>query len=340
PLMTLEKLQTILVPQIEDALQEFMHTIDFRSSAELGQMLRYHMGWEDDSSAKASKGKRLRPLIVLLTTGAFGDSPARGMPAAVAVELLHNFTLIHDDIEDQSPMRHGHPTLWHKYGTAQAINAGDALFSIAQLSILDLAKTCNQYVVLEATRAFNQMCLHLTQGQYLDISFESRSDVTVEAYKDMIAGKTAALIAYTSGLGALISGQTATEFHKLSEFGEYLGLAFQIQDDILGIWGNPNITGKSAASDILTRKKTLPNLFGLAQCPEFRVLWEKETLTQDQVNQMAELLEQCGVREQVESEANSLTEQAFTALSSVFPEPNDYSKALFELAQMLLNRKV
>lgn len=138
-------------------------------------MLRYHLGWEDDSSAKASKGKRLRPLIILLTTGAFGDYPSKAMPAAVAVELLHNFTLIHDDIEDQSPMRHGRPTLWHKYGTAQAINAGDALFSIAQLSMLDLAKTCNQYVVWDAARGFNAMCLHLTQGQYLDISFETRS---------------------------------------------------------------------------------------------------------------------------------------------------------------------
>ncbi|QRN83936.1 polyprenyl synthetase family protein [Chloroflexota bacterium] len=337
--MTLEKLQTILVPQIEDALKEFIQTIDFRSSVELGHMLRYHMGWEDNLPAKASKGKRLRPLIVLLTTGAFGDYPTKAMAAAVAVELLHNFTLIHDDIEDQSPMRHSRPTLWHRYGTAQAINAGDALFSIAQLSMLDLAKTCNQYVVLDATRAFNEMCLHLTQGQSLDISFETRPDVTVEAYKDMIAGKTAALIAYTSGLGALISGQTATEYQKLSEFGRCLGLAFQIQDDILGIWGNPKLTGKSAASDILTRKKTLPNLFGLAQCSEFRVFWEKEALSQDEVNQMAELLEQCGVREQVESEAGSLTEQAFNTLECVFPKPNEYSEALFELTQLLLNRK-
>ena len=143
--MTLENLQTILVPQIEDALKTFINSIDFRSSSELGQMLRYHMGWEDDGPAKASTGKRLRPLIALLATGAFGDYPTKAMPAAVAVELLHNFTLIHDDIEDQSPMRHGRPTLWQKYGTAQAINAGDALFSIAQLSILDLAKTCNQH---------------------------------------------------------------------------------------------------------------------------------------------------------------------------------------------------
>ena len=147
--MTLENLQGLLVPQIEGALKNFIDSIDFRTSTELGQMLRYHMGWETNTSTKASTGKRLRPLITLLATGAFGEDPHKAMPAAVAVELLHNFTLIHDDIEDESPMRHGQPTLWHRYGTAQAINAGDALFSIAQLSMLDLTKTCNHYVVLD-----------------------------------------------------------------------------------------------------------------------------------------------------------------------------------------------
>jgi geranylgeranyl diphosphate synthase type I len=183
------------------------------------------------------------------------------------------------------------------------------------------------------------MCLHLTRGQYLDISFETQAEVSVEAYKDMIAGKTAALIAYTASLGALVSGQTETEYHKLSEFGEFLGLAFQIQDDILGIWGDPEVTGKSAASDILTHKKTLPNLFGLAQCPEFRSLWQKEALAENEVHQMAELLEQCGVRGQVEAEASELTTQAFNTLASVFPEPNDYIDALYELTGLLLNRK-
>jgi len=337
--MTLENLQGLLVPQIEGALKNFIDSIDFRTSTELGQMLRYHMGWEEDASTKASTGKRLRPLITLLATGAFREDPHKAMPAAVAVELLHNFTLIHDDIEDESPMRHGQPTLWHRYGTAQAINAGDALFSIAQLSMLDLTKTCNHYVVLDAARALNEVCLHLTQGQYLDISFETNPDVTVQSYKEMIAGKTAALIAFTAGLGALVSGQTETEYRKLSEFGKFLGLAFQIQDDILGIWGDPEVTGKSAASDILTRKKTLPNLFGLAQCLEFRSFWQQEDLSQEDVQQMAALLEQCGIREQVESEAGKLTGQAFSSLASVFPKPNDYSDALLELTQHLLNRK-
>ena len=336
--MALKNLQLILVPQIESALIAFFDTLNFGASQELGQMLRYHLGWEADETGSTATGKRLRPLITLLATGAFNEIPAKAMPAAIAVELLHNFTLIHDDIEDQSPLRHGRPTLWQKYGPAQAINAGDALFSIAQLSMLNLVETSGQYVVLDAMREFNRTCLHLTQGQYLDISFESQMDVAVPTYMDMIAGKTGALIAFAASLGALVSGQTLTEYHKLAEFGRYLGLAFQIQDDILGIWGDPKVTGKSAASDILTHKKSLPNLIGLAECPEFRKLWQEESLAHGEVLKMASVLENCGVREKLNQQSEELTQLAYQTLDSVFPEKNDYSEALYELTGFLLDR--
>ena len=336
--MTLKNLQAILVPQIETALIDFFNSLDFGASPELGEMLRYHMGWEPDVPGSASKGKRLRPLITLLATGGFNEYPPASMPAAIAVELLHNFTLIHDDIEDQSPLRHGRPTLWQRYGTAQAVNAGDALFSIAQLSMLNLAETSSQMVALDALREFNHSYLHLAQGQYLDISFEDKTDVAIPTYMEMVAGKTGALIAFAASLGARVTGQTLTEHHKLAEYGHYLGLAFQIQDDILGIWGDPTITGKSAASDILTRKKSLPNLIGLAECPEFRSLWQKETLADDEVLKMAGLLENCGVREKVNQQSEELTQLALQSLKTVFPKKNDYSEALSELAGSLLSR--
>jgi geranylgeranyl diphosphate synthase type I len=337
--MTLKNLQGILIPEIESALKKELNATDFGGSPELGQMLRYHLGWESEGIGSAAKGKRLRPLITLLATGAYGEYPNKSMPAAVAVELLHNFTLIHDDIEDQSPLRHGRPTLWKRYGAAQAINAGDALFSIAQLSMLDLVETCGQYVVLDAMREFNRTCLHLTRGQHLDISFEHEPDVTVSAYMEMIEGKTGALIAFAASLGPLAAGETLTEYRKMAEYGTALGLAFQVQDDILGIWGDPEITGKSAASDILTRKKTLPNLLGLAECPEFRALWQQDNLSPDQIVEMAKLLESCGVRAQVEQQSEDLTTQAFSVLDSAFQEKNDYAEALYELTGFLLKRE-
>ena len=337
--MTLKNIQKILIPKIESALIEWLNATDFGTSPELGQMLRYHLGWNPENADSAAKGKRLRPLITLLTTGAYGESPTKAMPAAVAVELLHNFTLIHDDIEDQSSLRHGRPTLWQRYGAAHAINAGDALFSIAQLSMLNLAESCGQYATLDAMRDFNRTCLHLTRGQHLDISFETKVDVTVSAYMEMIEGKTGALIAFAASLGPLVAGETLTEYRKMAEFGKMLGLAFQVQDDILGIWGNPEITGKSAASDILTRKKTLPNLLGLAECPEFRILWQQNTLSEGQITEMAKLLEDCGVREKVEQQSEDLTAQAYQVLESAVYEKNDYADSLYELTEFLLNRK-
>ena len=145
--MTLKKIQGILIPEIESALMKELDTSNFGGSPELGQMLRYHLGWELERFQ--IENKRQTPASTnhtACTTGAYGEYPNKSMPAAVAVELLHNFTLIHDDIEDQSPLRHGRPTVWKRYGTAQAINAGDALFSIAQLSMLSLVETCGQYV--------------------------------------------------------------------------------------------------------------------------------------------------------------------------------------------------
>jgi geranylgeranyl diphosphate synthase, type I len=337
--MTLQQLQEVWGPQIETSLETFIGALDFGNSEGLRSMLRYHMGWIEDESNPLIRGKRIRPLITLLSTGAFGQDINKAMPGAVAVELLHNFTLIHDDIEDQSPLRHGQPTLWKKWGIAQAINAGDALFSVAQLSMQALENSSSQFVVLEALREFNNVCLKLTQGQYLDISFESTSKVTTETYLDMITGKTAALIAFAAGLGALIAGQPAPIHAQLSEFGECLGLAFQIQDDYLGIWGDPAVTGKSAASDLLSHKKTLPVLYGLSASTKFQEIWHQETITDSMMDQMANLLEDCGAKEFVNSESSRYNELAYKLLGIVFPKPNDFSEALYELAEILTNRQ-
>ncbi len=337
--MTLEHLQEEWVPQIETSLEKFLDAFDFGDSEGLRSMLRYHLGWIEGENGPGFRGKRLRPLITLFCTGAFGQEVSKAMPGAVAVELLHNFTLVHDDIEDQSPLRHGRPTLWKKWGIAQAINAGDALFSIAQLSMLALANSSSQYVVLDALREFNRVCLQLTRGQYLDISFESASKVTTGTYLNMVTGKTAALLAFSAGLGALIAGQPAPVYAQLAEFGECLGLAFQIQDDILGIWGDPEITGKSAASDITSHKKTLPVLYGLSASTAFQELWERETITDLMVDQMAELLEDCGAKEFTLGESKRYTDLAFQLLELVFQKPNEFSEALYEITGHLTNRQ-
>lgn len=335
--MSLAALQQEFLPFIETGMQGFLDAQNFGSSTMLKEMLTYHMGWLD-----GSHGKRVRPLITLLCTGALGTSVQKALPAAISIEFLHNFTLIHDDIEDQSPTRHGRPTVWQKWGKAQAINAGDALFSIAQMAMLDLTRTCSSHIAAEAANLLNQTCLRLTRGQYLDMAFETDDEIELETYLEMIEGKTAALVAFSAAIAGLIADRK-NEISNLSEFGKNLGLAFQIKDDILGIWGNPEVTGKSAASDLCSKKKTLPILYGLRHSEEFRTLWAENDLSSAQIETMADTLSACGAREYATTlteDYTNLARQSLTEFAQDTAGKNDYAAALFELTEMLLDREV
>jgi geranylgeranyl diphosphate synthase, type I len=337
--MHLTKYQNNYLPQIEQNLQLVFAAFDFGASQQLKEMLAYHMGWRDDGS----HGKRLRPFMTLLCTQALGGEAANAMPAALAIEFLHNFSLIHDDIEDRSPLRHGRETLWMRYSEAHAINAGDALFSIAQIAMLDLEETASPHIVIETARHFNQTCWNLTCGQFLDLAFEEEEEISIEAYIDMIWGKTAALIAFSTAVAGLITGSGPDIQEKLTKYGESLGLAFQIQDDALGIWGNPDVTGKSIASDLLARKNTLPILFGLQNCDEFREMWQAPETTPDCLKKMSDLLDSCGAREFVRHYAEKFTNDAFQTLEALFPletPENKPAQALFELSSRLLGRNL
>ncbi len=230
------------------------------------QMMHYHMGWVDESFQPGAfgTGKRIRPLLCLMACEAVGGDPALALPAAAAVEILHNFSLIHDDIEDGDETRRHRPTLWTIYGVPQAINVGDGMFTLAFASLLrsKQAGVADDRVVAALGR-FTACCAALTEGQHLDMWFETQSHVQVADYLRMIEGKTASLVATSLSLGALIGGATPVADDALYGFGHHLGLAFQIQDDILGIWGDPGVTGKAAGNDILRRKKSLPLLYAL-----------------------------------------------------------------------------
>ena len=234
-----------------------------------GQLMREHLGFEDAHSDKARDfvgnanegpgGKMLRPALCLLACEAVDGDVARAFPAAAAIELLHNFTLIHDDIEDASDTRHGRETLWRRHGVPLAINAGDGMFVRAQLTMLGLEQIgVPADRALEAARVLNEAAVLLCEGQHADITFESRARVSLSEYEAMIAGKTAALLGASAQIGAIAGGADDATCRALGDFGRMLGMAFQIQDDVLGVWGESARTGKPVADDIRSKKKSFP----------------------------------------------------------------------------------
>ncbi|NLG96402.1 MAG: polyprenyl synthetase family protein [Chloroflexi bacterium] len=336
--MNLQDYVQVMRPTVEKQLRAFIDNSIPSDYPELRAMLAYHMGWEGEGAGPEAGGKRIRPLLVLLCAEAAGGCWQDALPAAVSVELLHNFSLIHDDIQDNSPLRRGRPTVWVKWGQAQAINAGDVMFTLAFLAIQDLAATLDPQQVLLANRILQQTCLRLTQGQYLDISYETRPSLPVEAYWPMIGGKTSELLACCCELGALAARAGRDRAERFRSFGYNLGLAFQVLDDWLGIWGDAALTGKSVESDLATGKKTLPVLYGLQQGGEFARLWMQGKIAPKDVPTAVRLLEAAGAKTHTLETAERLTASALEALGQAAVE-GPAAQALHEMTRTLLRRK-
>ncbi len=333
-----------LMSRYEPAVDREMRAVVQLESSHQGSlfgMLHYHLGWVDVGfePCDAPSGKRVRPVLCLLCCQGCGENWESALPAAAAIELLHNFTLIHDDIEDQDQMRRGRPTLWSVWGQAQAINAGDTLFALSQEAILRLVqREVLPEIVVEALWLFNETCVTITSGQHLDIEFEGRDDVSVEDYLAMVERKTAALLACACELGALVADAPVGQREQLGAFGRHLGLAFQMQDDVLGIWGDSVVTGKPVGTDIARGKKTLPVLYGLRRSAELRALMTQDNLSEEGVRHAKRLLEEAGSREYTEDLARRHHEAALSALERANPY-RPAAQGLRELAESLLNRR-
>ncbi|MBI4493247.1 MAG: polyprenyl synthetase family protein [Chloroflexi bacterium] len=241
---------------------EFLRTVDV-GVRPFQQMIAYHLGWAGSDlqplPRPVSAGKRLRPALCLLVAEAVCGRLEPAAAAAVALELVHNFSLVHDDIQDQSDLRRHRPTIWALWGEAQAINVGDGLFALAQLA---LTSPClplpRAEVTVQAAAHLNRTCLALVEGQFLDLELQRAEEVSLADYQRMVAGKTAALFQCACELGALYAGAPAGTLSPCGAFGHQLGLAFQYQDDLLGAWGQSAATGKPEAGDLRSKKKGLP----------------------------------------------------------------------------------
>ncbi len=310
------------IPLIEEELRSLLEPPN-RAVAGHYEIMQYHLGWRDQAlqPSTAPAGKRLRPLLCLLGCAAAGGNPLDALPAAAGLELLHNFSLLHDDIEDRSETRRHRPTAWSIWGVPIACNVGDGMFSLAHLAFFRLRdRGVPESVVATVLQRFIEMALALTEGQYLDMSFEQRLDVSVADYDAMIAGKTGALLGVAPEIGALIGGASVEEAACYRQYGAALGRAFQLQDDILGIWGDEQQTGKSTASDILTKKKTLPVLIAMNHPgvgTTLRALYAGDAFDEADVGKVLVLLDRAAARVATEEAIGEAMQAARSALRRV-----------------------
>jgi len=325
-------------PSVEQSMRQIVADY-LNDEPDFGVMLRYALGWVDENDQPYTKptGKRLRPTFLLLCSEAASEDWHSALPAAAAVEILHNFSLIHDDIQDVSEIRHSRPTVWTHWGTANAINAGDAMFVMAYSAMSNLADTIPAERALQVWQIFNKTNLELTRGQHLDMRFEHLETVSVDDYLSMIRGKTAALLAACGQLGAYIVTGDKEKAQHYGDFGMNLGIAFQIRDDILGIWGDAELTGKSISSDILARKKSLPILHGLAQSEELQKLYTKEPFGEEDVEPVVNLLDQLGAKEYAREQEQHYYESAMSALEKAQPQ-GEAAEMLQQFTDFLFQR--
>ncbi|MFD7410109.1 family 2 encapsulin nanocompartment cargo protein polyprenyl transferase [Kitasatospora purpeofusca] len=300
----------------------------------------YHFGWweADGSPSAAPSGKAIRPALVLAATQALGGDPAKATAAAAAVELVHNFTLLHDDIIDRDETRRHRPTAWLVFGTTEAILAGDAMHSLA----LRLLAEDGHAVAGDAVRRLADCVVELCEGQQIDCAFEQRSDVSLTECLAMAEAKTGALLGAACAMGARYAGGSEEAAQALDGFGREIGLAFQLIDDLIGIWGDPEVTGKPVGADLLVRKKSLPVVAALRSgTPDGERLAElyalERQLTAEELASCAAAVEGAGGRAWAQGESCERMAAAMSQLALAVPEPSAADE-LLALAELVTRR--
>lgn len=327
------------------ALDDYLHRlIEGRHPPVLDRMIRYHLGWQEaDGSPADNRGKGLRPSLCMLACEAAGGEPSRALHAAAAIELVHNFSLVHDDIQDRDEKRHHRPTVWNVWGDAQAINAGDALLALSHIALLrSVEDGVSPETTLEAARLLDERTLEMVEGQVMDLEFEGSSNVDLSAYLQMIEKKTGALFDCVLRVGVMMAGADPNVTERLGRCGRLLGLTFQIRDDMLGIWGAENRTGKETAADVRRKKMTLPIVFALSSADavdrdEIARIYAKPSVSDDGVSAVLRVLERTGAHQYCAGLAAEKTAEAMKELAAA-GLTGTAAGELKQAAEFLLNR--
>ncbi|MDR0790130.1 MAG: polyprenyl synthetase family protein [Bacteroidales bacterium] len=323
-----------------------MHTLDYLQTLAVEtidkqQYIKQPLSlYEPVDYAMRQGGKRIRPLLVLLAVDMFGCELQKAQPAAVAIETLHNFTLLHDDIMDASPLRRGKPTVYKQYSTNAAILSGDTMFAMAMAKLLESEAD----VTSDLAKVLSQASIDVCEGQTLDMDFERQDSVTIEQYIEMVRLKTSVLLGASLKMGAIIAKANAQDIKLLEYFGENIGIAFQIQDDILDCWSDLEAFGKVTGKDIADNKKTFLYLKALEvadlkQQKQLLDLFSAKFADQNEkIRQVIAIYESLNIREIAEKVAKNYTQQAMISLEKVSVEA-EAKENLTTFATRLLGRK-
>jgi len=331
--------EPVFLEEVRQLVTEPMHDALDRLDEHTRRLCGYHLGlWDADGRPGTGSGKGIRPALALLSARAAGASAERGVPAAVACELVHNFSLVPDDVMDGDLERRHQPTVWARFGTSSAILAGDALLALANEVLAEAPTATAGWAI----RCLNATTRRLIAGQQADLAFEDRDDVGLEECQAMAGDKTGALLGCAASLGAVLVDAPSALALGLAEYGQHLGLAFQIVDDLLGIWGTSARTGKPVWSDLRSQKKSLPVVAALtsdtAAGRRFRALYCGEAaLTEDRLEEAAALVEEAGGRRWAE---RRVAEESAAAMEIVaaLGLPTPVRRDLTELTQLLIER--
>lgn len=339
------KINQILVKyaaDIDHAIQELVN----EAPPEIRGVIGYHFGWLDQNfePTNLQRGKMFRPTITLLVFEAITGRYQEALPAAAAIEIIHNFSLLHDDIEDNDVERRGRPTAWTIWGQARTINIGDYLYSLAYKALGQLDPTqIPTDRILAVWRLVNRACIKLTEGQDLDLRFETLSKVSTDMYLDMVYKKTGALVEAAILAGATLATTDAQLLQNYYDFARHIGLAFQIRDDVLGIWGDSAKTGKSTANDLRKKKKTLPVIYTLGKvtghrCHKLQTLYAtQEPLAEAEIEFVRDCLDWAGAQQYAQEVADDYCQKAFNALDRL-GAVNQAQIELKTIAEFLINR--
>ena len=312
----------------KNSVEQGLHgAVPDSEASEPYRLLRYHLGWVDRRGGKmkapVSQGKALRPTLCLFACEALADDYSKALPAAAALELIHNFSLIHDDIQDQDVERRHQPTVWHLWGIPKALAAGNAMQCTGDLALLEAGgDDVAPETVLRVSAILTESYLEMIQGQCLDLNFESRTDIKADEYLYMIACKTGALIRCALEIGALLATEDAATVRAFANFGDCLGQVFQIRDDYLGIWGDEATLGKATGNDIRRRKKSYPVVFALERASgramdDLLRIYGKEVLEENDVQRVLAVLDEVGSQEHSQRLTETAAARALEALKPV-----------------------